>query len=72
MSRYKAKTGGNPLGFPRIFNAVDDRPKRPIKSQFERGEYITKTQLKDPKRIERLILILTVACYWAASTGITH
>ena len=34
-----------------------------------RGFGITKTQLKDPKRIERLILVLTVACYWAASTG---
>ncbi|MDB2613795.1 transposase [Chlamydiales bacterium] len=34
-----------------------------------RGFGITKTQLKDPKRIERLILILTVGFYWAASTG---
>jgi len=34
-----------------------------------RGFGITKTQLKDPKRIEKLILVLTVACYWAASTG---
>jgi len=34
-----------------------------------RGFGITKTQLKYPERIERLILVLTVACYWAASTG---
>lgn len=34
-----------------------------------RGFGITKTQLKDPKRIERLILVLAVAYYWAASTG---
>ena len=34
-----------------------------------RGFGITKTQLKDPRRIERLILVLTVACCWATSTG---
>jgi len=34
-----------------------------------RGFGITKTRLNDPKRIERLILILTVACFWAISTG---
>ena len=34
-----------------------------------RGFGITKTQLKHPERIERLILILTVALYWAVSTG---
>ena len=34
-----------------------------------RGFGITKTQLKDSQRIERLLLILTVACYWAVSTG---
>lgn len=34
-----------------------------------RGFNITKTQLRDPRRIERLILILTIACYWAVSTG---
>lgn len=35
-----------------------------------RGFGITKTQLKHPDRIERLILILTVALYWAVSTGL--
>jgi len=34
-----------------------------------RGFGITKTQLKHVDRIERLILILTVALYWAISTG---
>jgi len=34
-----------------------------------RGFGITKTQLKDPRRIERLMLVLSVACYWAVSTG---
>ncbi|MCB1115859.1 MAG: hypothetical protein KDK71_05245, partial [Chlamydiia bacterium] len=34
-----------------------------------RGFGVTKTKLKDPKRIERLLLVLTVACYWAVSTG---
>ena len=34
-----------------------------------RGFGVTKTKLKEAKRIERLLLILTVACYWAVSTG---
>lgn len=34
-----------------------------------RGFGITKTQLQHADRIERLILILTIALYWAASTG---
>ena len=34
-----------------------------------RGFSITKTHLKHPDRIERLILILTIALYWAVSTG---
>lgn len=34
-----------------------------------RGFGITKTQLKDPVRIERLMLVLAIACYWAVSTG---
>lgn len=37
-----------------------------------RGFSITKTQLKQTDRIERLLLVLTVALYWAVSTGITH
>lgn len=35
-----------------------------------RGFGITQTQLKCPKRIERLILILSIATYWAVSTGL--
>lgn len=34
-----------------------------------RGFGITKTRLKNPKRIERLILVLAIACFWAISTG---
>lgn len=34
-----------------------------------RGFSITKTQIKKPDRIERLILVLTIALYWAVSTG---
>ena len=42
----------------------------PLFSDFKsRGFGITKTQLRHPDRIERLILVLTLALYWAASTG---
>lgn len=34
-----------------------------------RGFSLTKTQLKHPELIERLILILTIAIYWAVSCG---
>ena len=34
-----------------------------------RGFGITKTQLKHADRIERLILVLAIAVYWATSTG---
>ena len=34
-----------------------------------KGFSITKTQIKKPDRIERLILVLTIALYWAVSTG---
>jgi hypothetical protein len=34
-----------------------------------RGFSITKTQLRQSDRIERLLLILTIALYWAVSTG---
>lgn len=36
-----------------------------------RGFSVTKTQLKQADRIERLLLVLTVALYWAVSTGMT-
>lgn len=42
----------------------------PMFSDFKsRGFGITKTQLKQADRIERLILVLTIALYWAVSTG---
>ncbi|HEX9916488.1 MAG TPA: transposase [candidate division Zixibacteria bacterium] len=34
-----------------------------------RGFSVTKTQLKQVDRIERLLLVLTIALYWAVSTG---
>jgi Transposase DDE domain len=34
-----------------------------------RGFGITETHLDKPERIDRLILILAIACYWAVSTG---
>jgi len=36
-----------------------------------RGFSVTKTHLQHADRIERLLLVLTVALYWAVSTGIT-
>jgi len=45
----------------------------PMFSDFKsRGFGITKTQLKHVDRIERLILVLTVALYWAVSTGMAE
>lgn len=42
----------------------------PMFSDFKsRGFCITKTRLKHEDRIEKLILILTIALYWAVSTG---
>ncbi len=42
----------------------------PMFSDFKsRGFGITKTQLKHTDRLERLILVLTIALYWAVSTG---
>jgi len=34
-----------------------------------RGFSVTKTQIKQADRIERLLLVLTIALYWAVSTG---
>lgn len=42
----------------------------PMFSDFKsRGFHVTKTQLKDTGRIERLILVIAIAYYWAVSTG---
>ena len=35
-----------------------------------RGFGITKTHLNCPKRIEKLVLLLSIATYWAVSTGL--
>ena len=43
----------------------------PMFSDFKsRGFGITQTQMRHADRIERLILVLAIALYWAASTGI--
>lgn len=63
--------------------AMDCRPSRyttldygmrwgiePMFSDFKsKGFSITKTHLKHPDRIERLILVLSIALYWAVSIG---
>jgi len=49
-----------------LTNVLKHLPPSDYKS---RGFGITKTHLKHADRIERLILILTVALYWAVSTG---
>jgi len=36
-----------------------------------RGFFLIKTQLRHVDRIERLLLVLTIALFWAVSTGIT-
>ena len=42
----------------------------PMFSDFKsRGFQVTKTQLKHADRIERLILVIAIAYYWAVSTG---
>lgn len=35
-----------------------------------RGFGVAQTQIKNPDRIERLLLVLAIACFWAVSTGI--
>jgi hypothetical protein len=45
----------------------------PMFSDFQsRGFGITQTQLRQADRLERLILVLTVALYGAASTGMAR
>ena len=43
--------------------------ERAIPVVKSRGFGITKTHLKHPDRIEKLILLLTISLYWALSTG---
>ena len=58
-SKYKILDYGMRWGIERLFSDFKSR-----------GFGITKTHLKQTARIERLILILTIALYWAISTGI--
>jgi hypothetical protein len=34
-----------------------------------RGFRVTQTQLKTPERLEKLVLVLTMALYWATAIG---
>jgi len=56
------------------YKALDYSMRWGIEALFSdfksRGFGITKTQLKCPKRIEKLILLLSIATYWAVSTGL--
>jgi hypothetical protein len=58
---------------PNKYRILDYGMRWGIESMFSdfksRGFSITKTQLKKEDRIERLILVLTIALYWAVSTG---
>lgn len=58
---------------PSKYKTLDYSMRWGIESMFSdfksRGFSVTKTQLQHADRIERLILVLTVALYWAVSTG---
>lgn len=58
---------------PSLYKTLDYSMRWGIEAMFSdfksRGFNITKTHLKHADRIERLILILTIALYWAVSTG---
>lgn len=58
---------------PSKYKTLDYSMRWGIESMFSdfksRGFSITKTQLQHTDRIERLILVLTIALYWAVSTG---
>ena len=58
---------------PSSYNTLDYGMRwgiEPMFSDFKsKGFSITKTHLKHPDRIERLILVLTIGLYWAVSTG---
>ena len=59
---------------PNQYRALDYGMRWGIEALFSdfksRGFGITKTQLECPKRIEKLILLLSIATYWAVSTGL--
>lgn len=58
---------------PSSYNTLDYGMRwgiEPMFSDFKsKGFSITKTHLKHPDRIERLILVLSIALYWAVSIG---
>lgn len=58
---------------PSFYKVLDYGLRWGIESMFSdfktRGFSITKTHLRHTDRIERLILIVTIALYWAVSTG---
>ena len=58
---------------PTKYKTLDYGMRWGIESLFSdlksRGFGITKTQLKHTDRIERLMLVLAIATYWAVSTG---
>ena len=60
-------------GSPSKYKILDYGMRWGIECMFSdfksRGFSITKTKLKHADRIEKLILILTIALYWAVSTG---
>lgn len=57
-SKYKTLDYGMRWGIESLFSDLKSR-----------GFGITKTKLKHPDRIERLMLVLAIATYWAVSTG---
>ena len=60
-------------GNPSSYRILDYGMRWGIEALFSdlktRGFWITKTQLRHADRIERLLLVLTIAFYWAVSTG---
>lgn len=60
-------------GKPSAYRTLDYGMRWGIEALFSdlktRGFLITKTQLQHADRIERLLLVLTIAFYWAVSTG---
>ena len=49
---------------------MDERRPDYVFSDFKtRGFGIAQSQIKKPERMERLILVMAIAMYWAVSTG---
>lgn len=58
---------------PSEYTVLDYGMRRSIEAMFSdfktRGFGITQSHIKKPDRLERLILVLAIAMYWAVSTG---